>query len=445
MDRKIRKYVTTLTLILFLFTPVAASAQLMGLMTLERLSLLDTYGSGGRPFAMGGAYTAVSNDAFALLYNPAGLTLVDRKEVIFGIHHASLDIDNEYEGWKAMTSNSNTSFSHFAIISPTGSYATNIVAGLGVFRVGNSDLEYIKKGLRPDIDGTIENAFLQSGSIYQYRFGFGAEISPRVSVGATLVLWDESVKFTETLKFNHTGTDSSYLYVDDTTAELDGISIEFGLMMWLNEYLRAGLTFSSPVSISYNGEGSDLYEGTFPDSIIGWDTEPEYYYIEDDFTLPMRFRGGLSFQAGGILVAADLSYCDYSQTKYNGIKLINKDAPNSDILKTVISYNIGAEFIFPFAPVRIRAGYAFIPLKLKGMDEITYVIDTPEEWGLVTEYDFYDVKNERQFFTLGIGGIIDDVLSLDLGIVFGSFERKTPYLTEKRDMLEIVITGGYRF
>ncbi len=444
MKQKIRRAIGLVSLLLCMIIPVEAVSQVIGMLTLERMSLLDTYLTGARPFAMGGAYTAVSDDAFAILYNPAGLTQVEKNEIVFGIEHLKLDIGNKYETYGSEASNSYTSFGHLAMTAPAHSYGRNMAIGFGVFRVGSSDLEYIRKGLRPDLGGMLENIFLQSGSIYQYRFGFGVELVDNISAGATLVLWDESVTFTETLLFDETGSEASYLYAYDSSAELDGISMEFGLLMWLNRYLRAGVTFSTPAALSYSGSAYDIYEGTYEDG-TEWHTASEAYITEDDMTLPMRFNGGLSFQSGYFLAGADISYCDYSQTKFNDLRLIDMNYPGRSILKETVDYRIGAEFAFPSAPLKLRAGYSYMPLKLKAMDELTYVIDTEDEWGLVTEYDYFDIKDERQLFTFGVGGIVEGMLTLDLGLAFGSYERATRYLTEKRDIMEVAVTAGYRF
>ncbi|HSG29835.1 MAG TPA: hypothetical protein VLA34_15240, partial [Candidatus Krumholzibacterium sp.] len=248
----------------------------------------------------------------------------------------------------------------------------------------------------------------------------------------------------ERISFEDGTTDYSYLYDDNATADLDGITLELGLMVWLAEYVKAGMTISTPSKLYYDGDGSNSYTGTSDDG-TPWVTDDEYYYIEEEFTIPMKFTGGLCFEVETLVLAADLSFSDYSQTEYNNLKLSSGDDPGRDILESVFSYSIGAEYTIPGTTFSLRAGYCLEPLKIKGMDELSYITDTPEIWRIDTEYDFVDITDERQFFTLGAGSVIDDVLALDVGVVFGSYERKTRYLTDQRDIMEIVVTGAYRF
>ncbi len=426
------------------FSPITADAQIMGLLSLDRLSLLDTQGTGARPLAMGGAYTGVSDDAFALLYNPAGLTQIEDREISFGIHHRQAGIEGIYDGLRTSTDNSNTSFGHLAMVQPISSYDNNIVFGLGVFRAGSSDVEYIRNAIRPDLGGTLGNSLLQSGSIYQYRFGLGAELTPRISVGATLVLWNESVDLKENVSFQASGSDSSYNYTDDVSTDLDGVSLEFGIMMWVTDFVKAGVTMSTPSKLYYDGDASDSYAGTFPDG-TPWTTDDGYYYVEDEFTLPMKFTGGLSVEVDNLILAADVTYSDFSQTEYNDLGLVHDTEPERDVLESVFGYSAGAEFTVPGTTVSLRGGYANMPLRLKGMDEMTYIIDEPDEWELRTEYDFFKIKDDRQFFTFGIGGIVDDVLALDFALTYGKFERETQFFTDKRDFTEVIVSGSYRF
>ena len=67
--------------LLLLSLPAASSAQLMGLMTLERMSALDTWGTGAKAMGMGGAYTSISDDALGMVFNPAGIARVRNSEI----------------------------------------------------------------------------------------------------------------------------------------------------------------------------------------------------------------------------------------------------------------------------------------------------------------------------------------------------------------------------
>ena len=415
MSIHMRISAVSIIVIMVVVCQAPAEAQILGLLSLERLSLLDAGGTGGRPMAMGSAYTAVSDDAFALLYNPAGPIQIEDREISFGIHHRQVEIDGVYDSYRAATDNSYTSFGHIAYINPLDSYYANAVFGIGVFRVASSDLEYIRNDSRSDLEGTIMNSFKQSGTIYQYRIGWGIELTPKIAVGANLVLWNSSVDFNETVDYTHGASDSSYTLSDNGSADLDGVSLELGVMLWLSDHVKAGLTLSTPAKLYYDGEGGNSYAGTFPDG-YGWSTDDEYYYIEDEFSIPMKFTGGISFSAGDLLLAADLTWCDFSQVEYNNLNLSSELDPMRDVIESSFSYSIGGEFTVPGTTMSIRGGYSWMPLAMQGMDELTYVIDTPSEWGIITEYDFVTIEDDRQFFSLGIGGIVDDVLALDLGL-----------------------------
>ncbi|MBN2542306.1 type IX secretion system membrane protein PorP/SprF [bacterium] len=55
---------------------------------------------GARPAGMGGAFTAVSNDVYTTIWNPAGLSLVNNYELSAGYHYlfANIDNDNLHQG-----------------------------------------------------------------------------------------------------------------------------------------------------------------------------------------------------------------------------------------------------------------------------------------------------------------------------------------------------------
>ena len=58
----------------------------------EASSLLDNqYGFGAKSIAMGGAFTAVSDDYSAVFWNPAGLSQIKKMEFFAGLSHLGYD------------------------------------------------------------------------------------------------------------------------------------------------------------------------------------------------------------------------------------------------------------------------------------------------------------------------------------------------------------------
>ena len=431
---------TAISIFIALLCAVPARSQIIGTVQLDRLNLLNTYGSGARPASLGGAYTAVSDDAFALIYNPAGLTQIKKKELSFGIHYNARDLTTNYMGYNSLIPNSSTGIGHLTTVYPYPTYRGSLVLGFGIFRVANSNLEYLKTAWRSDLSGIIRNTFNQTGTIHQYRFGAGVDISPRVAVGANLVIWDESAQFIE--EISYAGGDSTYTFSDDVSVHLDGLSMEFGFLFRLSSQLRAGFKISSPVWLSYEGDAVESYYGNWSNG-DPWTTDPYYFYIEDEYTLPMKLRGGISYQIVNLLVSADAEYCDYSQTKYNGLKIFNELDPGKPILKETVDFNLGAELTLPFYPAKVRAGYSFAPSRFAGLEEITYIAGINEQ--LTTEWSPFDVIKNREFYSFGIGGLIDQVLKIDLNVAVGSFERESEYLSEKIEITEVSLSTSYRF
>jgi len=429
---------------LMLGTPRIVQSQILAGLALEKLGILSTPGTGARPLAMGGAYTAVSDDAFALVYNPAGLAEMRRKEIAIGIHYRSDEITNTYQGLSAAQSNSHASLGHIAAVYPYPTYRGSLVLAFGVFQAGTSNLESVKNAYLSDIPATTENNYVQSGTIYQYTVGCGFDLSPRLALGASFVLWDESVDFID--RIDYADVDSAAFWKDDVRMDLDGVSFNIGLLMRINERVRVGFSFTSPAWLSYDGDGITTYDGTYTAG-GGWTTDPGYGVIDEEYTLPMKFAGGLALRLPVVTLAADLSYTDYSQTEYNGLAITSELDPGMEhVLAESWNFRLGAEVTLPQAPVRFRAGFAYAPLELTAVEEIAYIAeDSPRS--IIADFE---AQRERKFFTFGVGGLIDRVLTLDLGVSIGGYEkvtkdRSTTILTEERSITEIVLSGAYRF
>lgn len=424
-----------------LFVAASARADVGSGIALEKLGILSINGSGARPFSMGNAYTSVSDDVYALLFNPAGLAQMKRKELSFGLHHARRESRNDYLGTSVEQTGSYTSLGHLAFTYPYPSYQGGLVFGFGIFRVGSSDLESLRNGYLSELSATSQNVLTQSGNIYQYHIGVGVDVSPSISLGASLVLWDESIDFTEQIVYEDPG--SLAVYTDDVSIDMDGLSLNLGLMIRLLEDVRIGLLFTSPTWLSYYGEGITNYEGTYyVGPYEGWTSDPYYGLIDEDYTLPMQLRGGVSARFAYLLLSADLAYIDYSQTKKNGQRLVDDISPGRPaVLDAAWNIHAGAELTVPNTPLWLRGGYSYMPLSLSTIEEIAFI----ENDELVAYVGDAEIVRERHLVSFGAGVLIDQVFEIDAAFAFGSFERDTGYLVEEQKTTEIVLSGTYRF
>lgn len=415
-------------------------------LTLERFGILTTPGTGARPYGMGGAYTAVSDDAFALFYNPAGLAQVTRGEFAVGIHHGIQEITNTYLNDPANTRKSNTKLGHLSMVYPSSTYLGNIAFGFGVFRAGGSELEYLRVGYLADIPANVENIYMQTGGIWQYHFGMGMEISPKVAFGGSFVIWDENLILYEEIADEE--SDSTAFFADDVILDLDGFSFNFGVHLRPSRNLRFGIMIASPTWLRYRGDGLSSYWGVYHTGPYeGWECDDEYGLIEEEYTLPWRFRGGLAFELSSLLLSVDAEYIDYSQTKWYGQRLVNDlTARRGDVLNPVWNFYGGAEVLVPEAPVRFRAGYRYMPLIPALMEEIVYLEeDYPCEYYLPTDVASYDVIRERQAFTFGASVIIDRTFVIEFAAAIGRYERDTGRLFEQNKIKDFIVSGSFRF
>ncbi|MBI4676141.1 MAG: hypothetical protein HY748_01020 [Elusimicrobia bacterium] len=128
------------------------------------------YGVGGRALAMGGAYYGISDDASAVYWNPAGLTLLQRKEVT--LMQATLPTEAK--------------MMFFSYAHPT---KKGSVFGVGMTQMSASGFEKVDVVYDPD-DLTQERTVSRAGSFdakeQAMAFAWGKNITETLAFGLTL-------------------------------------------------------------------------------------------------------------------------------------------------------------------------------------------------------------------------------------------------------------------
>ncbi|MCB4791981.1 MAG: PorV/PorQ family protein [Elusimicrobia bacterium] len=167
-----------------------------------------SWGAGGRSLGMGSAFFAVSDDASATYWNPAGLTQIDRKELM--ALHVTLFAD--------------TSYDFISYVHPTPKMG---VFGANVTRLSSGGFEKVAVTFNPaqtDIIN-IENLGTFEDVSTALTFAYGKKIKENTSIGVS------GKYITHTLDTSVSGfaTFDTTLFVDGMSNTLKDLKLGFGI------------------------------------------------------------------------------------------------------------------------------------------------------------------------------------------------------------------------
>lgn len=369
---------------------------------------------GARALSMGGAYIAVATDATALVYNPAGLARVTRIEFSGGMTHQRYSSKTQLGSYPQFEGNpqNNTRFSSANVVFPVPTYRGSLVLALGVNRVRSFDRTMQFNVDDPQVSRMgVES---ESGSLYMWSFGGAVDVSPNVSVGAAVNLWTGKESYSWLYDRQYLGIKFDDI-IDD---KYSGFNAKFGVRIQPNKYLVFGGTIDSPVTHTIEEDWTQITDS------LG-QIEYEFFSSEYKVSLPFSMGVGMALHVDNLTLAGDINYTDWTQMEYKRLDELAK--ANRKIKETytdALRFHLGAEYLFPQISTSLRAGFYHDPLPYKS------------KW----------VDKNRNFYTTGIGFLIDQVMTFDIALAHGSWEVKgfTNDLTEKYTATRIFISVAYR-
>ncbi len=378
----------------------------------RELNLTRRLGAGGRSMGMGGAGVALVDDGSALFVNPAGLARVRRIELAAGIKHQSYGLDTRYFGDASEGSSVATRLGSVSGVYPFPTYRGSLVVAGGVERIFSSDIEmlYQVDEIFDSVPFSEWESYSVTGGVSGWAVGGAMDVSPNVSLGATVVLWDGHDDVINTYECTSCTSDS-FDFHRNISADYSAFSAIVGLQARLGPHLSIGGSVESPVTFTL--------EGT--DALYGQGGITQWY--QDEVRLPFSFIGGAALRLGPLTMAGDIRYTDWRQIEYAGVL---KDAGQFDY-KATTEVHLGAEYLFSFYPFRARAGYYSEPLA----------------------YSDSEIEEDRTFYTLGAGLLVDDVIAIDTAVVIGDLKWTQDFLGRSiyRDesFTRVFVTTAYRF
>lgn len=446
LPRQLKTLVSPLCLGLLLVAPETGAQSTAETADPVELQETDIFGMGARAMGMGGAYTGVAEDITAIAYNPAGLAQIRRIELSTGLAHDDQEWKTTHAG-VGVQDRTATRLDHAAIAYPVPTYRGSLVVGFGFHRWADLDVDTWRQGYLIAPTSTVrglyeEELFQREGIINAFTGAVGYDLSPNISVGASLTYLNGDLSETLSrsnyratlvgnqveLDLGNPGDPDSRVFQEtvSTTSDIDGYTGSLGILGYTDSGLRLGAALDLPVRLNYDGD--QLY------TLEDYEKVDEYplVYFENQITLPLSLKGGISWGRSGLLLAGSLRWTDYTQIDYAGRILAPDREP---AYRSVVAVNLGAEYQLASAPLRFRAGFFTEPLpyKLIAADpDFVFVPDdnnpgtTDDVSVLYRDYPKADITSDQKFLTVGAGIVLDRSLTLDAAFVHGWWERSTP-------------------
>ncbi|MCF6181652.1 outer membrane protein transport protein [Lutibacter sp.] len=329
--------------------------------------------------AMSGAFGALGGDISAMDINPAGAAVFLKSEFAVSLNNRNTQLNANYYGNNEQTENDYTNLSQaggvFVFRNFQGNQGwQNVAIGFNYsisndfenqwFANGNSGFAPITDlyDNNPVVYGNSDGQHIEnytSGKTDKYTFSIASEYNDNLYLGAAISTYN--VNYYQNVLIEEYNNDGSGNTFDvSQTQELstygDGFSFNLGLISKLNENVRLGLAYQSPIWYTLSEDSID-YDVSIYENDINTIND---YSGDNAFDYKLRTPSKLTGSFAYIFDKQGLISVDYSYKNYSNITLTNANfsdenqAFNTD-LKGVGELRIGTEWRFD--NISLRGGY----------------------------------------------------------------------------------------
>ncbi len=441
-------------------------------------------GSNARALGMGDSYIGLSDDAGAAFFNPAGWGLLKSLEFTGGLSYNTYGNNTTFMNEYSNYSNSATRLSDLSFALPfptirgslvfavsyhttkdfTGALKFNGYNGSNNSMIQNLndnysnipyDLYLTDTNFNTAINGRLNQSgsILESGALHNWTFSGAIEAYKNLFVGLNLNFISGTYNnnndyYEDDLKgiYSNVETDPGNaatmgfrkFYLNRILNwDISGWDAKFGVLYQIQNSARVGLTVQFPktytVKESFTVNGYSLFNTGQQYNLNSSNYSDNVQY---DIVTPFELGAGFSVNVASLILSGQATIIDYSQLKFDNADglstqyIASQNKNIKDLLKSVINYNVGAEYTFPVIGIRLRAGYFVQPSAYQG---------DPSSF-------------DRQYVTGGIGYLAGGSVAIDLGYAHGWWstygdnygtDLSRTYQDIKNDQLILSMT--YRF
>lgn len=423
----------------FLVFIVFSIFQLTQIAFAQEITIGKDFGIGARSMGMGGAFIGVADDYTALYWNPAGLSQIKWMEFFGGLSHEKMESETEYFGNSDSTFSSSTRPNAFGLVLSVPVDRGGLAFAFGVNRLQSFDYRTRFQGFNTlsvneePLFGElyINELNTRSGGINSYSFGAAVDVAPGISLGGSIGFLSGRYEYEMNLDaddFDKLDDElEGFTFLDTVTSEYFGVESKIGLLARFGDQIRFGATINIPLDFSVDEYWtSDTYVSYDDGQSEAGGEDGEFNY---DISRPFRFGVGAAVKPiPDLIISADATYTDWTQTKYSEPPAEDIDANYFyDNYRGTYQLRLGGEYTIPDLGLRLRGGYIFDPEPFSP--------------------DYINIDSNRRFLTLGIGMMMEDIISFDLAYVRGTYSESSvgDIIKEKQTTHRIFLSANYRF
>ena len=297
-------------------------------------------GSGARARGMGGAFIGVADDATAISWNPAGLATLERPEAsvvgIYAMDKYTVKVTSSLLGESAEVKfdQSHPVFNFVSAAFPLVVAERNLVVAVAYQRL----IDFYYK------DEDDDSEYEEKGGVDAISPGIAVQVTPEVSVGASVNIW--TGHFDEKYTDKVTPANS---YDEKNVDKFSGLNFNIGVMGHF-EKAKIGAVLKTPLTL-----------------------KDKYSYAGTDYTdklkFPMMFGFGVSFMPNENLTLA----ADYEIRQFSKLKLYDDISGTEEQVEDIEDVNqlrVGLEYLViqDFGVLPLRLGFRTDPWYERGLD-----------------------------------------------------------------------------
>jgi long-subunit fatty acid transport protein len=401
-------------------------------------------GSGARALGMGGAFIGIADDATAASWNPGGLTQLKKPEISIVTAYDSRSNDITYQINHQASGKHHVDaldLNYFSFAYPFQWYHRNMIFSINYQHLYDFDQEltYAYSYVDPDPPETIEHTkvnYKQEGALYAISPAFAIKVTPQLSLGFTLNIWDKAFchwKNRYTATGDMTIADSTFQMSIDKreTRKFRGINANLGFLWKINPIFTLGGVIKTPFRATID---HDYQTQEWLPSANGM--KPVYNQTNDTekLDMPMSYGIGLAARFSDLL-SCDIDiyrtqWNDYIKHNAQGIEInpITGKAIVNSQSKPATQIRLGMEYLLIINQIvyPLHMGLFYDPEPAHNHPEDFYGVSVGT--GIVLKNMVFDMAYSYRFgnnvsiktFTIGHENPVEDVVqhTLSMSVIY---------------------------